>query len=112
MKFRTAAKNFRLIDDEDQVSLIVAYASASPTAREVAPLIARLRAGDSDRGLLRGLQRFIVQVRQRAADTWQQRRDIEEVLPGLFILNNALLYDHGLGLLRDGRPLSAKSLVQ
>ena len=112
MKFRTAAKNFRLIDDEDQVSLIVPYASASPTAREVAPLIARLRAGDSDRGLLRGLQRFIVQVRQRAADTWQQRRDIEEVLPGLFILNNALLYDHGLGLLRDGRPLSAKSLVQ
>lgn len=104
MNFRSAAERFRLIDDEDQVSLILPYVSADPAARDVAPLIARLRSGDSDRWLLRALQRFVVQVRRRAADPWQQRGDIEEVLPGLFVLINPLRYDARRGLITDDDP--------
>ena len=104
MNFRSAARQFRLIDDEDQISLIVPYASTNPEAREVAPLIAHLRAKDSDRRLLRALQRFTVQVRRRSADPWQQRGDIEEMLPGLFVLNNPLRYDSGRGLITDDDP--------
>jgi CRISPR-associated endonuclease/helicase Cas3 len=104
MNFRSAAEKFRLIDDEDQVSVIVPYVSADPEARDVAPLIDRLRAGDSDRWLLRALQRFVVQLRRRAADPWQQRRDIEEVLPGMFVLINPIRYDARRGLVTDEDP--------
>lgn len=104
MNFRSAAEKFRLIDDEDQVSVLVPYVSTDTDARDVAPLIARLRAGDSDRWLLRALQRFVVQLRRRAADPWQARGDIEEVLPGMFVLINPIRYDARRGLITDEDP--------
>jgi CRISPR-associated endonuclease/helicase Cas3 len=107
MRFRSAAERFRLIDDEDQVSIIVPYVSTDANARDVAPLIARLRAGDRDRWLLRALQRFVVQLRRRAADPWQQRGDIEEVLPGMFVLVNPIRYDVRRGLITDEDPRQA-----
>jgi CRISPR-associated endonuclease/helicase Cas3 len=104
MNFREAAEAFRLIDDEDQISLIVPYVSTTAGAREVAPLIGKLRAKTADRWLLRALQRFVVQVRRRAAAPWQERGDIEEVLPGLFVLTNPLRYDEHRGLIADEDP--------
>ena len=104
MNFRSAAERFRLIDDEDQISLIVPYASADPSARDVAPLIARLRSQDSDRWLLRALQRFTVNARRRAVLPLHQCGDIEEVLPGMFVLINPIRYDPRRGFIDDHDP--------
>ncbi len=104
MQFRSAAKAFRLIDDEDQVSVIVPYESDDPKAHAVQPLIQKLRSKNTDRWLLRALQRYTVQVRQRTAAPWQLRGDVKEVLPNLFVLTNPLRYDARRGLITDEDP--------
>jgi CRISPR-associated endonuclease/helicase Cas3 len=104
MSFRQAAAQFRLIDDEDQASVVVPYVSANPDARDVATLIARLRANNADRRLLRALQRYTVNARRKTIEPWQRRGDVEEVLPGLFVLSNPLRYDARRGLIADDDP--------
>lgn len=110
--FRTAAAKFRLVDDEDQFSVIVPYRSDAPGARQAGPLIERLRRGEADRWLLRALQRYTVMVRRREVEIWQRRGDVLEVQAGLFLLIDELRYDAHRGLLAEGRSLSAASLVQ
>jgi CRISPR-associated endonuclease/helicase Cas3 len=104
MAFRSAAKAFRLIDDEDQVSVIVPYVSTDPEVRDVAPLIGRLRGKDTDRWLLRALQRYTVQARKRTVEPWQRVGDVEEAMPNLFVLINPLRYDARRGLITDDDP--------
>lgn len=110
--FRTAAGKFRLVDDEDQLGVIVPYLSQTPGARPIGPLIECLRGGDTDRWLLRALQRYMVTARRREVQAWQQRGDVLEVQPDLFLLVDELRYDAHRGLLAEGRSLSAASLVQ
>lgn len=110
--FRTAAGKFRLIDDEDQLGVIVSYLSRTPGARPVGPLIERLRGGDTDRWLLRALQRYMVTARRREVEAWQQRGDALEVQPGLFLLIDELRYDAHRGLLTGDQSLNVASLVQ
>lgn len=110
--FRKAAGKFRMIDDEDQLSVIVPYVSQAPGARSVGPLIERLRGGNGDRWLLRALQRYMVTARRREVEAWQRRGDVLEVQPGLFLLIDELRYDAHRGLLAEGGTLSATSLVQ
>lgn len=110
--FREAARKFRLVDDEDQASIVVPYESQACSARPVRPLVERLRRGDADRWLLRALQRYTVTARRRQVEAWQQRGDVLEVQPGLFLLVDELRYDPRRGLLAEGRSLSAASLVQ
>ena len=107
--FRTAAEKFRLVDDEDQSSVIVPYAGADTAS--IAPLIAQLRSGDTDRWLLRKLQRYTVNVRRKLLNTWQAQGDVQELLPGMYLLVDELRYDDRLGLLPDGRSLDPASLV-
>lgn len=109
--FRKAAQKFKLVDDEAQASLIIPYASTSPTAADPRPLIQALRQGSTDRWRLRELQRYIVNVRLHTLEFWQIRGDVEEVQPGLFVLVNELLYDDRLGLLsKEGQPMDAGRL--
>jgi CRISPR-associated endonuclease/helicase Cas3 len=110
--FRTAAEKFRWVDDEDQIGVIVPYLSPSVGARPVGPLIKRLRSGDTDRWLLRALQRYLVMARRREVEAWQRCGDVFEVQPGQFLLIDELRYDAHCGLLAEGRSLSAASLVQ
>ena len=111
MQFRTAADKFRLVDDSNQASVVVPYASANPHATVIKPLIERLRQKKADRWLLRKLQRYAVTVRQSTVNLWQARRDVEEVLPGLYVLIDAQRYDPLLGLLPEGKMLDAAGLV-
>ena len=111
MAFRTAAEKFKLIDDEHQATVIVPYVSDSPDAIDTAPFIARLRRGDTDRWLLRKLQRYTVTVRQRMVDLWQSRGDVKELQPGLYLLIDELRYDRRHGLTPEGQALDAASLV-
>jgi CRISPR-associated endonuclease/helicase Cas3 len=110
--FRTAADKFRLVDDKDQASVIVPYESKAAGVRPVRPLIERLKRGDTDRWLLRALQRYTVTARRREVEVWQQRGDVQEVQPGLYVLVDELRYDSRRGLLVEGKPLSAQTLAQ
>ncbi len=110
--FRSAADKFRLVDDQDQCSVIMPYASDSQEARPTEPLIECLRRGDRDRWLMRALQRYTVAMRSKLAARWHARGDIEEVQPGLFVLVGDLLYDKRFGLLPEEGNLDAATLVQ
>ena len=111
MQFATAADKFKLVDDQNQATVLVPYLSPAPDAVNTAPLIERLKAGDTDRWLLRSLQRYTVNVRKNMVDVWQARGDVKEVQPGLYLLMDELRYDTRLGLLPESASLDAASLV-
>lgn len=109
-EFRTAADKFRLVDDEDQATVIVPYASAGKNSIE--PLIEKLRSGATDRWLLRQLQRYTVTARRKQVEAWQARGDVQELVPGMYLLIDELRYNSRLGLLPESQALDAASLVQ
>lgn len=110
--FRTAADAFRLVSDEDQATLVVPYHCIDPAHGSLEPLLKRLAAGDTDRWLLRALQRYTVTARLKLVREWQKSGDAIETAPGLYLLSNELLYDRRYGLLPQGKPLDAASLIQ
>lgn len=106
--FRTAANRFRLIEEEGQTAIIVRY-GGSPE------LIAVLEASQNmephqRRGILRKLQRYTVNIREHDCKKLQQRQDVKELFPGVYVQVTDGLYDEKLGLVMDGR-LDAASLV-
>ena len=109
-EFRSAADKFKLVDDEDQATVIVPYAGEGNASIE--PLIETLRSGATDRWLLRKLQRYTVTVRRKQVEVWQARGDVRELVPDMYLLIDRLRYDDRLGLLPDGQALDAASLVQ
>lgn len=110
--FATAAEKFRLVDDEGQLSIIVPYVPTGLDRSPADPVVAALDAGQADRWRLRALQRFTVNARLRDVQGWQVRGDVREVLPNLYLLIDPMRYEPRLGLLAEGRPLAAASLVQ
>lgn len=87
------------------------YATAGGGSIE--PLIEKLKtSAASDRWILRKLQRFTVTVRRKQVETWQVRGDVNELMPGLYLLVDRLRYDERLGLMPEGQPLDAATLVQ
>jgi CRISPR-associated endonuclease/helicase Cas3 len=111
MEFRTAAERFRLVDDQQQASVIVPYQSPNADAARIEPLIALLRQGKAERWMLRKLQRYTVTVRQTTVNLWQARGDVDELLPGMFVLTDTQRYDARLGVLPEGQMLDADGLV-
>lgn len=111
-KLRSAAQAYKLVDDEDQCSVVVTYepAGGDTTARDAA--IVALRRGDAERWHLRALQRYVVQAPRRDVLGWLGRGDVEEPMPGWFILRDLARYDGRRGLLREGAALDARTLVQ
>jgi CRISPR-associated endonuclease/helicase Cas3 len=109
--FRTAADRFRLVDDADQATVVVPYRQVDHDSNAIDTAIEVLRKGMADRWVLRRLQRYTVQVRRRMLDAWQRQHDVDEVMPGMFVLNTRGLYDDRLGLLPEGLALDAASLV-
>lgn len=110
--FRSVAERFRLIDDAEQATLVVPYHRHDAAHAQLEPLFAKLEAGETDRWLIRQVQRYTVSVRRRLLERWQAAGDVREVVPGLFLLVDELLYDGRFGLLPQGKPLDAASLVQ
>jgi CRISPR-associated endonuclease/helicase Cas3 len=99
IQFRTAAKQFHLIDDDGSVSVIVPYANPCDSSRDSRRPIARLRAGELHRDLLRQLQRFTVTVRRGPFGALNNAGDVEEIVPGLWVLRSETAYHPQLGLL-------------
>jgi CRISPR-associated endonuclease/helicase Cas3 len=90
-----------LIEEDGSVAIIVPYANPANAAHDSRPLIARLRAGELHRGLLRELQRYTVSVRKHQFEALRKANDIEEVVPDLWVLRNETAYHPQLGLLVD-----------
>lgn len=101
VNFRTAARKFRLIDDEDSVPVIVLYQGAGS---EVEKWITTLRSGGPERWLMRKLQRYTVNIRRRDAERLFLQGDIQEAMPGLYVQFSDWLYDERLGFLPEGPP--------
>jgi CRISPR-associated endonuclease/helicase Cas3 len=126
LKLASAARAYRLIDDDEQVSVVVPYQAAGPDAAASAQELqarerqadrvrqarAALATGRADRWHLRVLQRYVVQVRRREVLSGLARGDFTEPLPGWFVLQDEQRYDARRGLLADGAPLDAGTLVQ
>jgi CRISPR-associated endonuclease/helicase Cas3 len=126
LQLRSAAQAYRLIDDDEQVCVVVPYQAAGPDAAASAQDLqacerqadrvrqarAALASGRADRWQLRVLQRYVVQVRRREVLSGLARGDFTEPLPGWFVLQDEQRYDARRGLLADGSPLDAGTLVQ
>ncbi len=110
-QFRTAAERFKLVDDSDQASVIVPYRSPGSDRSAIDAAVLALSNNQADRWRLRQLQRYTVNIRTRMLRGWQQRGDVTEVLPGLYVLNDPLCYDQRLGLISNGLPMDASSFV-
>jgi len=110
VQFRTAADNFRMIDD-NQRPVIVLFDAASEDS-EVRTLLGRLRKNGPERWLMRKLQRYIVNVRDPDMQRLQAQHDIEEMFPGLFAQTSDWLYDSTLGLTMDiPKPTPSQTII-
>jgi CRISPR-associated endonuclease/helicase Cas3 len=112
LRLRSAADAYRLVDDEDQCSVIVPYQPVNGDTQARDAALAALQRGDVERWQLRALQRYVVQAPRRTVTAWQQTGEVSEPLPGWYILRNELLYDSRRGLLPNGALLDAGTLVQ
>jgi CRISPR-associated endonuclease/helicase Cas3 len=80
LDYPEVAKRFRLIDD-DGIPVVVPY----PSVGAVAPLLAKAQRPDTNlRELLRRLQPHLVSLRERQAQSLQEKGVIREVIQGLW----------------------------
>lgn len=95
--FRTAASNFRLIDEEGQTAVIVRYGE-SPGLIDALEKSQNMEPHER-RGILRRLQRYTVNIREYECRKLLESREIREIFPGVYIQASDLLYHSQLGLL-------------
>lgn len=88
--FRSAAANFKLIDDALQAPVIVIYG-------EGAKLVDQLTRLGPERWLLRKLQRYVVNLPRRLHERLRAEGGIREVHAGIFVQSHGSLYDENLG---------------
>jgi len=102
LRFRTVAKQFRMIEDEWQQPVVVRYGKA-------AQLIERLRYQGVTRGSLRTLQRFTVSIPGSARDHLAQQGAVQLVEGNVWAISAGYesLYDSRLGLLLDSAVAAA-----
>ncbi len=110
--FRSAAARFKLIDDQDQAALLIPLHRKLSGHDQLPPLIAQLERGDTDRWLLRGVQRYVLNIRKRQLDELLRTRAVSSLASGIFLLDDDSRYDSRFGLLPSNDPLDAMTLVQ
>lgn len=93
--FRTAASNFKLIDDSWQAPVIVSY------GEEGSELVERLARRGPERWLLRKAQRYAVNLPRYLHGRLCADGAIREVHPGIFVQAHGALYDEDLGFCPD-----------
>jgi len=104
ISFRTAAEKFRLIPD-DGAPIIVLLGDSKKW-------ISMLKSKGTDRWLMRKLQRYSVNVHKDCLRRLVDQHDVQEVLPGIYVQANDLLYDDVFGFIgcTDSVVLSAEKL--
>lgn len=91
VQFRTAAEEFKLIDDAAQQSVIVRYGDS-------VQWIERLRHAGPTREIRRALQRYTVNLPRRMVDRMRDDRRLEEPWPGIVAQSDFNIYDAQTGL--------------
>ncbi len=97
IQFRSAAEAFKIIDDSLQRTILVPYGEGEG-------LITALKHEGPNRGILRKLQRYAVNVYLDQFTALQERGSLEEAAPGIFALICSVEYDQRVGLLIDEMP--------
>ncbi len=105
VNFRTAAENFKLIEDEDSAPIIVRYLGKDGLDDSIGKWLNTLRKDGPNRWLMRKLQRYTVNLHRTQAMQLLRQDDIEEIMPGLFVQVSDWLYDPTLGLNPEGTPV-------
>jgi len=107
-QFRTAAKEFRLIDDQAQQPVIVRYKKSDKWLK-------RLRFAGPTREIMRALQRFTVNLPTRMVASMLADGRLEEVephkAPGILAQSFPKLYDRRIGLNVYMDHLPAEDLI-
>jgi len=101
VSFRSAADKYRLIEDEDRVSVVVLYRGKDGTDLIVEDLLRTLKNKGPERWLMRKLQRYTVNVHRRDAFRLLGTGALAEMIPGLFVQTADGLYHKYLGLQTD-----------
>jgi len=109
--FRSAAEEFKLIQDEDSAPVIVRYCGECGRDNSVSVLLKTLKTEGPERWLMRKLQRYTVTVHAREAMKLLSQGDIEEAMPGLYVQISDWLYHPDLGLNPDGLPPKPENFI-
>jgi len=106
VQFRTAAMKMKLIKDTGVPVLV-------PMDEKSEKLIDLLKWQGPERGLMRKLQRYTVNVSQFWFDKMKARGDVEDVKVGLglYALVSPALYHKEFGLLLEGEPMAAEQTI-
>jgi CRISPR-associated endonuclease/helicase Cas3 len=111
VNFRTAAEQFKLIQDEDSAPVIVRYRGTDGNDDTIGMLLNTLRKQGPERWLMRKLQRYTVTIHCREVMKLLSQGDIEEIIPGLYVQVSDWLYDPDLGLNPDGIPSKPENCI-
>jgi CRISPR-associated endonuclease/helicase Cas3 len=98
IRFRTAGEQFRIIDDKNQRTILVRYKDGE----KLIDLLKTLKVPNIS--ILRKLQRYTVNIYTGQFETLRTRGSLEEIIPGVFTLNNKVEYNEKVGLLVDEMP--------
>ncbi|GBU21272.1 CRISPR-associated helicase Cas3 [Fibrobacteres bacterium R8-0-B4] len=104
VQFRTAADNFKIIENEEQYTIFVPY---KESGRE---LIALLKKKGPEKWLLRKLQRYTVSIYERDYRRLKSEGRIIEVYPEFFMCLDTE-YDLRTGLKVDDEPYDPNELM-
>jgi CRISPR-associated endonuclease/helicase Cas3 len=107
-QFRTFAGSFHLIDDMEQKGVAVWYRGGKADSQK---LIESLRSKGPERGIMRKLQRFIVNIPKRLHDALMTQGLIEDI-HGYSVQACPGLYREGLGLLHDDVRWDPEAFIQ
>lgn len=102
--FRTASKEFSIIDDSQQKTILVRYG-------ESCKMIDLLKIKGPDRSLMRKLQRYTVNIYNADFYKMLQRGSIEEVYPGIFALTSSIEYSKETGLMVEETLFDPEDLI-
>jgi CRISPR-associated endonuclease/helicase Cas3 len=110
VKFQSAAKVFKLVEDEASVVVVVRYPQAED---DIDTLLHRLAVQGPERWLMRKLQRYTVNIREKVALRMLEEGSLgASVVPGMYLqVDAAGLYDPCLGLHLEGIPIDALGYV-
>jgi len=98
IQFRAAAENFKIINDTNQHSIFVPYEEGKKWIEFLK------NSGIPIKKVLRKLQRYTINIYNDQFFRLHTRGSLEEIIPGIFALNNTVEYNDQTGLFFDEIP--------
>jgi CRISPR-associated endonuclease/helicase Cas3 len=93
IRFREASDEFKIINDKNQRTILIPYGEGCAYIEQLK------NTKIPERTLLRKLQRYAVNIYVNQFNDLQKHGSLEEIVPGVFVLNNTVEYDEHKGLL-------------